>query len=155
MVVKRQSEVPNIVKNHWIAVITGLASLVVVLSTFVGWLFWLDSRYEKTRDAELREARQQLRNAEQDKNLAISSLWAQFGLTQLRGSFIEDQIFNLTQRKTQLGNKFPAADEAMLQRYSSQNTQVNTRTEAVRRQIDDLNRPQVVQSPPVIPMVPR
>lgn len=141
MVVKRKREVPGIVKNHWIGVVGGLASLVVVLTAFIASVFWLDSRYQKTKDAELSEARMQLRDAEQDKAMAISNLWAQYGLTQLRNSFIEDQVFNLTQRKTQLQGKFPAADEAMLQRYIRQGDQTTARGSAIRSQIDELSKP--------------
>lgn len=146
---------PQIVTKHWIAVVGGLASLVVVLTAFIVSIFWLDSRYEKTIDAQLREAREQTRNSEQDKTIAINSLWSQFGLTQLRSSFIEDQIFNLTQRKTQMDGKFPAADEAMLNRYTTQGIQAASRAESVRRQIDDMSKPQAIPAVPPLPLTPR
>lgn len=106
-----------------------LASIMTVLGILGGWAIWVDNRYEKAEDAKRV-------NAQQDRDASVRGLWSQFGTTQLRSQFMEDQVYNLAARKSTLGPRFAISDEVSLQRYTKQLEQAQERMREIRRQID-------------------
>jgi len=107
---------------------TGIAALAAAGTLATGF-YLFDAQYQRRTDA--------ANHAREDVTRA---LWSQFGTTQLRASFLEDRVYDLTARKAALGAKFPVADDVSLQRYKAQLEQHVARMTELRKQIDDVSR---------------
>lgn len=112
---------PALWKSGVAAVVAG-AALFTAVMTF-------DAQYQRRTDAHAHE-----------REDAIRALWSQLGTTQLRASFLEDRVYDLTARKATLGPKFPISDDVSLQRYRTQLEQQTSRAAEIRRQIDESSR---------------
>lgn len=127
--------------NPWLWSWGTLASIAAVVAAIWSAVVTVDARFTKQDDFDRHMTAEEVRNAAQDKEVAINVRRQQLQTLQLRAWFMEDQVYNLAARKQVLGPKFTVSDEVSLQRYKTEYDKSTARVDTIRRQIEEMTRP--------------